>query len=125
MDLGPGARPIGEILRPQLAAIGEAARALGTAFPLNERMPELFPGDEIVVLHADEPGSLVMNEQTVLRILRASGWDARRRGAEISVIHHGLLVKKGSKSELVRYDQVECNVLARALDRVAPIEAPE
>lgn len=55
-----------------------------------------------------------------MRALDAAGFDARSRGATISVVRHGMLVAKGGRSELVRLEQIECGILLRALDRVAP-----
>jgi hypothetical protein len=54
------------------------------------------------------------------RELDTAGFDARARGASVSLVRHGLLVAKGGRSELVRLEQVEGGVLLRALDRVAP-----
>lgn len=54
------------------------------------------------------------------RKLRAAAFEAHDRGAEICLIRTGLLVRKGPKSEIVRYDQVASDVLSRALNRVAP-----
>ncbi len=54
------------------------------------------------------------------RALDTAGFDARARGATISLIRHGFLVAKGGRSEIVRIEQVESGVLLRALNRVAP-----
>ena len=54
------------------------------------------------------------------RKLREAAFDARDRGATISLCRGGLLVKKGCKAEIVRFDQVTADVLPRALNRVAP-----
>lgn len=54
------------------------------------------------------------------RKLKEAGFAAHDRGATISIIRCGFHVRKGCRSEIVRFDQLCGDVLLRALERVAP-----
>ncbi|MES2903239.1 MAG: hypothetical protein V4696_03555 [Pseudomonadota bacterium] len=83
-----------------LRAIREHGFDIGRGVPSNDEIPSGLPDWQ--------------------RALRAAAFDARARGAEISLVRSGMIVRKAGASEIVRLDQVEAGILLNALDRVAP-----
>lgn len=58
-----------------------------------------------------------------MRVLSEAASEAARRGASISVIRQGFIVRKATKAEIVLFEQADVGVLDRALQRVAPLES--
>lgn len=96
--------------RDRFLQFGEIARGI-----VERCRPPALKAEDVEAL--DLPIDLVYE-----RKLREAAYDAFDRGAEISVIRCGIMVRKGLKCEIVRFDQVAFDFLPRALNRVAPHE---
>lgn len=110
MDLGPEARPIGDVLKPMFARLAAEAQRLGLVPP---------PAYQTDASGDDRPGWFSPTVAT----LRHVAIEAKARGAIASLTARGLLISKAGRCELVPWQDVEfVEILDRVLGRVAPYD---
>lgn len=110
MELGPEAHPVGFHIGELLGRIHAAMSARPVAF----RTPQVH-----ALLNDDIPSGVPL----IVERLRSAAFDAKARGATISIIRSGFLVSAAGKSEIVPWADAECGVLPRSLMRVAPYDS--